>query len=206
VLFIQFYRVLLTLLDLNRILNLTGVVDGLACGVVDDLHIGTGNIEIPLEGNLLYVENLRVDLRFSQKLLKILNVFYLTRLSNSVPILFESSLGIEAHHIAVVLEYPHEEKEAANDGASSTFAVITMKDGNSLRIRTEELGDLIANGEEHVKGRCFVVFPIEAKHILKNSLVNGASAHIDSNVLTFMLVFKQFCNGINAISIELLNP
>jgi hypothetical protein len=67
-------------------------------------------------------------------MLKIFNVFYLARLCNSIAVFFEPFFCIELHNLPIVLKNAHEQKETANDCASSTFTVIAVKDGYPLRI------------------------------------------------------------------------
>lgn len=98
-------------------------------------------------------------------MLEVLDVLYLAWLCHSVSIFLEAPPRVEAHHIAVVLIDAHEEEETANDGTSPSLAVIAVKNSDSLGICAEELRHNIADSEEHVERRRFVVFPIKADNI-----------------------------------------
>jgi hypothetical protein len=107
-LFVEFYSVFLVLLELKRVFQLFGVVDGLRGGVVDKFDVGTTNLEVTLESDLLYGQDLRVDLGIVQKMLEVLNILDLAGLSDPIAILLESSRGIKLHNLPVVLKDAHE--------------------------------------------------------------------------------------------------
>lgn len=69
-----------------------------------------------------------------KKLLKVPNVLNLARLGDSITFRGESSLRIKFHHFISFLKNAQIQKEATNDGPSSSLAVVAVKNSDSLRI------------------------------------------------------------------------
>ena len=190
VLLVEPDRMLLILLDLRAGLNLMRVVDGLASGVVDYLYVWVFYLELASECYLFYGEDLWVGFWVCKVGMEVFDVFYLAGLGHSVAVLLEPSPRVKAQHFPTAVEDAHEEKEAADDGASPSLAMIAVKDGDPLLIPIQKLRDLIADSKQHVEGRRLVVLPIIINHILQHMLINTSSTHIDSDILVMMLLGK----------------
>jgi len=71
-----------------------------------------------------------------KKLLKVSNVLNLARLGDAVAFRGKPPLCIKFHHLISFLKNSQKQKEATDDGTSSSLSMIAMKNSDSLRINS----------------------------------------------------------------------
>lgn len=169
-----------------------------------DLEVGREIYVFTFENDWFYCNYIRVS-NFCQSLCKVFNVFDLCRLSDSKAIgSLKSFLSIKLKGLVRLFEYSCVDKEAANNGARSTFSMITMKNGNSLGVLPEEVWNLKTNVKKQVKCRTSMVFPIIAFYIPKLLFINLPTAQVYSDVFIVVIFQEKLRNRVDRITIEFL--
>lgn len=196
--------VLVVFVDFEGVVGVAGVVEHLAGGVGTQFDVGTFEAEASPKGNLLYAEYLRVEGGVGQVLLEVLDVLDLAGLSYSVAFLLESSFGVELHDLFIVLEDAHEEKEAADDGASPALPVVAVKHRDPLLVLSQKVSHLVADIEERVEGWRLVVLPLVAHHVLQHALIDAPPADVDRDIFVLVFVGQELRNRVDVVSVQLL--
>lgn len=96
-----------------------------------------------------------------QVLLEILDVLYLAWLGHAVPLFLKSPSPIKLHYFLIVTEYPHKQEKTAYYGTCAPFPVVTVEYCNSFGVCCQKVCNFIADNKEGIKGRSFVVLPLE---------------------------------------------
>ena len=107
-------------------------------------------------------------------------------MSNTVSLRSEPSLRVKFHDLLGLLENAHEQKKAANDGASPSLPMIAVKHGDPFTICCQKSGYFLTDDEESIKGRSFMILPFKTNHILKLSLLDASATDVDSHVFILM--------------------
>jgi hypothetical protein len=140
-----------------------------------------------------------------KKFFKVPDVLNLTRLRDSITFRGEPSLSIKFHHFICFLKNAQVQKEATNDGPSSSLAVIAVKNSDSLRISNQKFCNLLADDEKNVERRRLVVLPLEADYILQFSFLNAAAADIHGDIFILVRVLQKLPDGVYRVPVQFLD-
>lgn len=75
--------------------------------------------------------------------------------------------------------------------------MVTVKNGDPLRILGQIVGHCFADDEEGLKWRHFVVFPLEAQDIEKHFFINFSPTDVDHDVFILMIGLKKLSDRID---------
>lgn len=118
-------------------------------------------------------------------------------LGDPVALLLKPTKCVELHDFWCRFKDSEEKKEAADYGASATLTVVAVEHSDPVRVLFQELGHFIADEEESIERRSFVVFPVVADDILQFFLFNVPSADVDGDVFVLVSVLKKLSDGVN---------
>lgn len=191
--------------DMECAFHLLSAVYGFSSSHVDEFDVWLWEAETAFECKLFDFEHLGIAALLEQVLLKISDILYLTRLSYTIAFLLEPPFPVKLHHFLIVIEYSHEQKKTTYDSTCASFTMITVKDSYSLRISCQKMGHLIANDEEGIEGRSFVVFPVESKYVFQDALVDSPTTDVDCDIFVIVLSFEKLSYCVDIVTIEFFN-
>lgn len=84
--------------------------------------------------------------------------------------------------------------------------MIAVKNGNSLRIIFEEVGNLITDLKEKIKSGTSMIFPKVAFDIFEFFFIDLPATEIDSNVFIIVIFCEELTYRVNRIAVKFFDP
>ena len=119
-----------------------------------------------------------IDFRPSKDFTKVADVLNLAGLGHTIPIYFIPFFCIKSHCFVGAVEETREQEETANESTSTPFAMVAMNHRNSVDGRQEMFEHNLANLEQNMKLRSFMVLPVEGLNVAKDLAVYFSATNV----------------------------
>ena len=129
-----------------------------------------------------------------KEFMKIVNILYLARLINPVPISDKPPLPIESNDFFSIIKHPCIQQKTAYDGTCSALTVITVKYSDVLMVLQHVLTYFSANLKQCPECWRLVILPLETYHILKDLFIHLSAADVDNKVVVMMASGEHLSN------------